>query len=151
MDRLDVKILKLLQANGRMSNLELATKVGLSPTPCIRRVKRLEEQGIISGYRAEIEPRALGLEVTALVLLRLDSHERKAHDAFVEAAAKLPAITECLMTTGRLDYVIRVLARSLSHYESIIKDDLSHLPHIGEMETLFILSDAIAKRTVSLD
>ena len=148
-DRLDLKILDALQTDGRMTNLDLADRVGLSPTPCLKRVKKLEDNGVIKGYRADVDPVAGGYSVTAIVLIQIASHTREAHDECAEAAAKVPAIVACHMTAGKLDYILHVLARDLAHYEDLVKDKLSALPNIGSMESLFLLGNADRRRSVS--
>ena len=149
-DATDRKILNLLQADGRITNLRLAEAVNLSPTPCLRRVARLEEAGIISGYRAVVDPQALGLSVRALVMLKIANNTRKAAEEFAAGVREISAITECVMTAGKLDYVANVYAASLSGYEEIVKDQIGNLPHLAGMETLFILSDVVKRRPIGL-
>ena len=140
-DETDRKILEALQTDGRMKNTTLSTLVNLSPTPCLNRVRKLEESGIITGYRAVIDPAKVGLKIRAFVLLKLANNRRKAVDEFAEAVKKIPAITECFLASGNVDYVARIYARDLEDYETIIKDDISELPYLASMETLFLFSN----------
>lgn len=141
LDRIDYKIIEILQKDGRTKNIDLAQQVNLSVTPCLKRVKKLEALGIISGYRAVIDETKAGLNICSLVLIKLENNTRNAVDEFSAAVGKIPAITECYLTTGRTDYVARVYAKDFEHYETIIKDDLAELPHLDSMETLFLFSN----------
>ncbi|MEZ5897274.1 MAG: Lrp/AsnC family transcriptional regulator [Parvularculaceae bacterium] len=146
LDRLDLKIIDILQRDGRITNLELAEKVGLSPTPCLNRVKKMEAAGIISGYAAIIDPIAAGYEICAFILVQINNHTRKAGDEFAAAVSKSPAIVEYNMISGKLDYLLRVYARNLSHYEVILQDQISELPHIASLESLFVLNTSSQPR-----
>lgn len=145
LDKTDLRILEALQNEGRMKNTTLSEHVSLSPTPCLNRVKKLEEAGIITGYKAIIDPAKVGLQIRALVLLKLANNRRKAVDEFALAIEKIPAITECFLATGNVDYVARIYARDLEDYETIIKDDISELPYLASMETLFLFSNLTSK------
>lgn len=149
LDRIDRKILDRLQTDGRVTNRELASRINLSATPCLNRVKRLENDGTIVGYEARVNPKAAGLQISALVLLRIGSNTREAGDKFAAAIAKISAITECYMTAGQLDYVARVYAKDLDDYERILKDELGSLPGITGMESLFVLNEIIPRRKIS--
>ncbi len=152
LDRLDLKIIDILQRDRRITNLELAEKVGLSPTPCLNRVKKLETAGIISGYAAVIDPIAAGYEICAFILVQINNHTRKAGEEFTAAVAKSPAIVEYNMISGKLDYLLRVYAKNLSHYEEILQDQISELPHIASLESLFVLNAASQPRVkISLE
>lgn len=152
LDRTDLKILDLLQTDGRITNLDLAEKVGLSPTPCLKRVKKLESARIISGYSAIVDPIAAGYEICAFILVQINNHTRKAGDEFAAAVRQTPAIAESNMVSGKLDYLLRIYARNLSHYEEILQDQISELPHIASLESLFILNAASQpRRKISLE
>ena len=152
LDRLDLKIIHILQTNGRITNLELAENIGLSPTPCLNRVKKLEAAGIISGYGAHIDPIAAGYEICAFILVQINNHTRRAGDEFAEAVKKTPAIVESNMISGKLDYLLRVYARNLAHYEELLQDHISELPHISSLESLFVLNASSQERaTISLE
>ena len=123
MDRLDVidrLILAELQRDGRLTNQELADRVGLSPSPCLRRVRRLEDTGVISGYRAVVSPKAVDLEITAFVRLRLASHEGSTVDAVEERLRAIPWIVEAHLLAGDWDYLVRVVTPSFDEYERLL-------------------------------
>ncbi len=141
LDRADQKILEILQINGRITNSDLAEKINLSPTACLKRVKKIEESGVIKGYKAVLDPEKLGYKMNGLVLLKIGDTTREAVLAFSEALKEIPSITECHMSTGRTDYVARIYAKDFHDYEAIVKDDLARLPNIVSMETLFLFSN----------
>jgi len=141
LDRADQKILEILQRDGRITNSDLAEKINLSPTACLKRVKKIESSGIIKGYKAVLDPEKLGYNMSGLVLLKIGDTTREAVLAFSEALKEISAITECHMSTGRTDYVARIYAKDFHDYEAIVKDDLARLPNIVSMETLFLFSN----------
>lgn len=141
LDRIDQKILEILQVNGRITNADLAEKINLSPTACLKRVKKIESSGVIKGYKAILDPEKLGYNINGLVLLKIGDTTREAVLAFSEELKEIPAITECHMSTGRTDYVARIYAKDFHDYETIVKDDLARLPNIVSMETLFLFSN----------
>ena len=138
-DDIDRRILSVLQKEGRISNLELADRVGLSPTPCSRRVKRLEESGVITGYGARIDPVALGCAISVLVSVRLAHQGPVDIDMFLNAVDRLPEITECLLVTGNLDYVLRVQTQDVQALRDFILNELKSLPCVAETSTRLIL------------
>ena len=150
LDRIDKKILETLQKHGRMTNADLSKKVGLSPTPCLARVKKLEENGTIMGYSARVNPSAVGLEICVYVLVQIDRHTRQAGDEFAQAVAEIASIYECHMISGKQDYLLRIFARDLKHYEELVKDQISELPHIVAMESLFVLDGTVASSALSI-
>ncbi len=139
LDRIDRKILAALHANGRMPNLELADLVGLSPTPCGRRVKRLEEAGVIEGYMAQISPAALGLSICVMVSVRLAKQSPDAAAQFVEGIRGRPEITECLLVTGNVDYLLRVWVKDIEALRLFITAGLQSIPCVAETSTMVIL------------
>ncbi len=151
MDTIDFKILEILQTNGRISNIDLAQQVNLSPTPCLKRLRKLEQSGVISGYRATVDPTKLGINISSMVLIRMNDHTRESVNKFAEAVKKIPAITECYMATGRVDYVARIHAKDFKHYEEIIRNDIARLPNIMSMETLFVIGDSITDNVIKFD
>ena len=112
-DDTDKKILAVLKNEGRISNLELAERIGLSPTPCSRRVSRLERDGVILGYGAKISQRAIGNRVSVMVQVRLSMKTPSDIDEFMSAIERLPEITECLLVTGNVDYILKVETKDL--------------------------------------
>jgi len=151
MDKTDYKILEILQKNGRISNIDLAEQVNLSPTPCLKRLRKLENTGVISGYRATVDPTKIGINISSMVLIRMNDHTRESVNEFAKAVKKIPAITECYMATGRVDYVARIHARDFKHYEEIIRDGIARLPNIMSMETLFVIGDSIQDNIIKFD
>lgn len=139
LDSIDHRILDVLRRDGRISMLDLADRVGLSPTPCGRRVKRMEEAGVITGYAAQIDRRALGLQVCVLVSVRLARHGPEGTREFLSAVARHPEITECLLVTGNLDYMLRIWVRDIEALGVFIRDVLQSIPAVAETTTMVIL------------
>jgi Lrp/AsnC family leucine-responsive transcriptional regulator len=139
LDDVDRRIVAILQEEGRISNLDLADRVGLSPTPCGRRVKRLEEAGVILGYRARVDPAALGLGVSVMVRVRLARQEPDGIAQFLDAVRRRPEITECLLTAGDVDYVLRVRMRDVDALREFIVNELTVLPAVADTQTTLIL------------
>ncbi len=145
LDSIDRRILDVLSSDGRISNLDLAEKVGLSPTPCARRVQRMEADGVIRGYAARLDEDALGWRVNALVTVRLASRGPEDVEAFVAAVKKRSEITECLLVAGNLDYVLRVRVRDVDGLRAFILDGLKTIPCVAETSTMLILDNAVAR------
>ncbi|WP_204114130.1 Lrp/AsnC family transcriptional regulator [Shimia biformata] len=139
LDPTDRRILDVLQSDGRISNLDLAAKVGLSPTPCARRVRRLEETGVIRGYGARINPAALGHGVNVIVSVRLVRQNPRDIDEFLRAVKAMPEVTECLLVTGDLDYILRVAAPDVDSLKGFFLDRLKKLPGVSNTTTNLIL------------
>ncbi len=139
MNNTDAKILRALQENSASPLSELAGKIGLSPSACHRRVKLLEERGIITGYAARLDQRALGLEIMVFVEISLHSQSEEALTAFEDAVGRLDDILECHLTTGEADYSLRIAARSVRDYDRIHRECLSRLPGVASMKTSFSL------------
>lgn len=149
LDRIDRRILAALQANGRMSNLELAELVGLSPTPCGRRVRRLEETGVIEGYAAQISPVALGLSICVMVSVRLAKQTPDAASQFLSAIQGRPEITECLLVTGNVDYLLRVWVKDIEALRNFITAALQSIPCVAETSTMVILEATKSARLLT--
>ena len=143
LDAIDKKIVQLLAANGRMPNQKLAEKVGLSQSACSRRVKILEDRGIIQGYEAKIDRKALGLSLTIIVQIGLEKHDRSAAEAFEFAVKKLNNVFSCEMVSGRDDYIIRMGARDIEDYGRIHREQLSQLPGVARIESTFAVLKVI--------
>jgi Lrp/AsnC family leucine-responsive transcriptional regulator len=138
-DKIDRRILEHLQANGRISQLELAQAVGLSPTPLGRRIKRLEDSGVIRGYKAEIDFKALGFGINVVVSVRLITRTPDASTQFLDAIRQRPEITECLLVTGDVDYLIRVRVKDIDALRHFISHELQSLPCVSQTSTMVIL------------
>jgi Lrp/AsnC family transcriptional regulator, leucine-responsive regulatory protein len=139
LDAIDRKILALLQLDGRMSIADLAGKVGLSPSPCLRRVRLLEEAGIIARYVAVLDQQRAGLPVSVFVSVKLESQKVDALDRFAKAIARWPEVLECYLMTGPRDYLLRVVVADLAAYERFLKQRLTRLAGIASIESSFAL------------
>ncbi len=144
-DALDRKILGQLQANGRMSNQELAEQIGLSPSPCLRRVRQLEASGVISRYVALVDPEVVGLSVTAFVRVRLNQQDDRHLAEFEAAVADFPEVMECYLMTGESDYQLRVLVSSLGAFEDFLRHRLTRVKGVANVTTSFALRPVIYK------
>ncbi|MEU3019057.1 MULTISPECIES: Lrp/AsnC family transcriptional regulator [unclassified Nocardiopsis] len=140
LDETDLRILHELQGDGRISNQELADRVGLSPSPCLRRVRRLEEAGVVAGYTAVVDPASVGLDITAFVRLRLDSHSTGVVERVEEAIRGVPEVTEAYLLAGDHDYLLKVAARSFPAYEELMRSKLRSIPSVSSIETTFAIS-----------
>ena len=138
LDATDRKILELLQADGRMSLAELAEKVGLSPSPCLRRVRMLED-GVISRYVAVLDQRAVGLPVSVFVSIKLEKQRQESLDRFAKAIERWPEVLECYLMTGPRDYWLRVVVPDLAAYERFLKQKLTRLEGVASIESSFAL------------
>jgi Lrp/AsnC family leucine-responsive transcriptional regulator len=139
LDEIDRKILTALQRHGRMSMADLAAEVGLSPSPCARRVGILEEGGVIARYVAVVDQKAVGLPVSVFVPIKLSSQREEALNAFAKAISKWPEVLECYLMTGPRDYLLRVVAEDLGAYERSLKQKLTRLDGIASIESSFAL------------
>ncbi|MDI4656400.1 MULTISPECIES: Lrp/AsnC family transcriptional regulator [Xanthobacter] len=139
LDAIDRKILAALQRDGRMSIADLADEVGLSPSPCLRRVRALEEDGLISRYVAVLDQRKAGLPVSVFVSIKLERQKEEALDAFSAAIRTWPEVLECYLMTGQRDYLLRVVAADLDAYERFLKQKLTRLEGIASIESSFSL------------
>lgn len=146
LDSIDLKILDVLRQDGRIPMLDLATRVGLSPTPCGRRVRRMEEAGIIRGYAAIIDPAAVGRAIGVMIAVRLARHSPEGTQQFLSAVARHPEITECLLVTGNIDYMLRVHLADIDALALFIRDVLQAIPSVIETTTMVILSHHEARR-----
>jgi Lrp/AsnC family leucine-responsive transcriptional regulator len=149
-DRTDYRILHQLQNNGRLTNLELAERVGLSPSPCLRRVRVLEESGIIRRYVAIVDAKAVGLPISAFINVSLRSQELDSLEAFQQRVASFPEIMECYLMTGSSDYLLRVVVPSLEAYERFLVDKLTRVPGISSIQTSFALKPVVSRTELPL-
>jgi Lrp/AsnC family transcriptional regulator, leucine-responsive regulatory protein len=147
LDRSDRKILRALVANGRATQQELGEAAGLSPSAAARRQKALEDDGILRGYRADINLTRLGLGATVMVTITLEGQSEEAMEAFEAAVAESPSIVRCHLMSGRNDYLITVRAASIEDYEMIHRQEIARLPRVARIETAFALREVV-NRTV---
>jgi Lrp/AsnC family leucine-responsive transcriptional regulator len=139
LDPVDLKILALLQVDGRMSINDLAAKVGLSPSPCLRRVRILEKSGVIARYVAVLDQRAVGLPVSVFISVKLEKQKEDLLDKFARTIARWPEVLECYLMTGPRDYWLRVVVPDLAAYERFLKTKLTRLEGIASIESSFAL------------
>lgn len=139
LDPHNAAILQYLQEDGRMSNIELAKRVGLSPSACLRRVQDLEQRGILKGYRAIIDRKVLGLDVVIFVMVGLSGHLRKDAQAFEAAMDKAPEVQECHNITGSVEYLLRIEVADLSAYKTFHADRLGTLSMVSTITSHIVL------------
>ncbi len=135
LDETDKAILALLQEDGRMTNIELATSVGLTAPPCLRRVKALEQQGVIRAYHAELDPAALGYSITVFAMVSLKSQAEADLRAFESHVFALPEVRECHMLNGEIDFMLKVVARDLQSFQSFLTAHLTSAPNVASVKT----------------
>lgn len=151
LDRVDRAILQALQQDGRLSNQELSERIGLSPSPCLRRVKALEESGIIAGYRALLDAEQLGLTLMALIHISMDRHTPERFDNFERAVAELPQVLECLLLTGQsADYQLKVLVKDMQDYQQLLLDKITRIDGVSGVHTSFVLRKAVDRTQIDL-
>ncbi|HEY5717249.1 MAG TPA: winged helix-turn-helix transcriptional regulator [Motiliproteus sp.] len=141
LDRVDRAILKELQKNGRITVTELATRVGLSKTPCQVRMRRLEEQGYITGYTALVNQTKLGLNHIAFAQITLSDTSSKALDAFNAAVRKIPAVEQCHMIAANFDYLLKVRTRDMTEYRTVLGEQISALPYVLQSSTFVVMEN----------
>ena len=151
LDKIDKQILHELQVDARISNLELAERVNLSPTPCARRVKQLEESGIITDHITLLDSEKLGLNLTAMISVTMEKHTAELFEKFEVDAAKLPEVMECYLVTGQdSDFLIKALIRDMRHYEEFLLRRLTKLAGVSGVHTSFVLRQPINKHQLPL-
>ena len=148
LDRVERRILEALQRNGRMANVELAGRVGLSESPCLRRVRSLERSGVIDGYAAILDQRALGLSVAAFVLVTLEKQTDAQTQDFHARIRDEPHIVECHATSGSHDYLMKVVARDIEHFSELMMQGILKYPGVRHVESSFSLGEV--KRSYAL-
>jgi Lrp/AsnC family leucine-responsive transcriptional regulator len=151
LDPIDRKILTLLQADGRMSVADLADAVGLSASPCLRRVRLLEKAGVIARYVAVLDQQSIGLPVSVFVSIKLESQREEALDRFAKAIARWPEVLECYLMTGPRDYLLRVVVADLGAYERFLKQKLTRLNGIASIESSFALEQVKYTNVLPID
>ncbi|GGT14689.1 Lrp/AsnC family transcriptional regulator [Streptomyces purpureus] len=147
MDAVDLQIIRELQADGRLSNQDLADRVRLSPSPCLRRVRRLEEAGLIRGYTAMVDQVAYGLPITVFVRIRLERHTAEAVALFEGAVGHIEHIQDCYLMAGSSDYLLRVVIESLEAYEALVRTRIHAIPGISSIESSFAFGSVKQSRT----
>ena len=152
LDRTDKRILRELQSNGRMSNQELAEKVGLSPSPCLRRVKQLEDEGIIKGYVALVNPAMLGLKMMALIQIRMDRHTPERFEEFEKTIREYSQVMECILITGQTaDYQVKVIVEDMEQYQDFLLNKITPLPGVSDVHSSFILRQVVSSTALPIE
>ncbi len=152
-DRYDQQILDILQADGRINNQDLADRIGLSPSPCLRRVRALEESGLIKGYSAQLDAKKLGLSLLALIHISMDRHTPERFANFETTVSLLPEVMECLLITGQsADYQLKVAVRDMDHYQALLLNKLTRIDGVTGVHSSFVLRQVVSttKLPVSL-
>jgi len=140
LDRYDRAILEILQQDGRISNQDLADRIGLSPSPCLRRVRALEEAGLIVGYRAVLDPKALGLSLMALIHISMDKHTPERFANFEARIAEIPNIVECLLITGQqADYQLKAVVADMDDYQSLLLNRVTRIEGVTGVHSSFVM------------
>lgn len=134
-DPIDVQILRELQADGRMTNVELAQRVGLTAPPCLRRVRALEESGVINSYHAELDAVSLGFGITVFAMVSLRSQAESDLEAFESHIAALPEVRECYMLNGEIDFILKIVARDLQSFQRFLTSQLTSAPNVSSVKT----------------
>lgn len=148
LDRYDRLILSVLQEDGRISNQDLADRIGLSPSPCLRRVRALEESGLIAGYRALLDAKQLGLSLMALIGISMDQHTPERFANFEKKIATVPEVLECLLITGQqADYQLKAVVRDMDAYQNLLLNKITRIAGVTGVHTSFVLR-RVVDRTV---
>lgn len=150
LDAIDRRIMAALQEDGRLSNVDLAKRVHLSPSPCLARVKRLESQGVISRYVALLDPATVGLGVSVFIQVRLERQIEQSLESFERAISERPEVMECYLMTGQADYLLRVIVPDVPALERFIVDFLSRVPGVGTIQSSFALKQVKYKTALPL-
>jgi DNA-binding Lrp family transcriptional regulator len=151
LDQIDRRILSLLQAEGRMTNVELASRVGISPPPCLRRVRALEQAGFIRGYHAALDPQRLGFEVTVFAQVRLRSQAEADLRAFEDLVRGWPIVRECHMLNGEVDFILKCVAPDLKAFQSFLTESLTPAPNVASVKTSLVIRSGKTEPGVPLD
>ncbi len=148
LDKIDLKILKLLQSNSKITNLELSKKIGLSPAPTLERVKKLENSDIIDSYHAMVKPESIGLNVKTFVLVSLAWQKENALNNFLNKVKEIDEIVECYIITGEADFLIKIICKDIPVYEQLLFKTLSQIEEIERLKTLMTLSTVKASKVL---
>ncbi|HMS67794.1 MAG: Lrp/AsnC family transcriptional regulator [Saprospiraceae bacterium] len=151
LDKTDLRILKLLQENSKITNLDLSKKIGLSPAPTLERVKKLEQSGIIVSYHAKVDASAMGLNVKTYVLVSLAWQKPNALDNFIKKIKQIDEITECYIITGDADFLLKIVCKDIASYEKLLFKTLSQIEEIERLKTLMTLSKVKKEKVLPFD
>jgi Lrp/AsnC family transcriptional regulator, leucine-responsive regulatory protein len=150
-DRTDRAILRELQQDGRIANVDLAEKVSLSPSSCLRRTKALEAEGIINGYRAELDRTALGLDITVFISLRVTQHSRDTSRTVEQALLTIPAVVACYVISGEADFLVEAVLPDLAAYETLLLDKVLAIAAVTDARSTFAIRTVLSRGALPLD
>lgn len=143
-DRYDRQILQILQQDGRISNQDLADRIGLSPSPCLRRVRALEEAGILTGYRALLDAKALGYSLMALIYISMDMHTPERFENFEQRILQMPEVLECLLITGQdADYQLKVVVKDMDAFQELLLNRITRIQGVTGVHSSFVLRKVV--------
>ena len=152
LDRVDRNILRVLQKEGRISNLELAEKTALSPSPCSRRVKRLEDEGLVSSYVARLNPDALGLKLMAMIQISLDRHTPERFENFEDVVSTFEEVMECYLVTGQqADYLLKVIVPDMDYYQEFLLGKLTRIEGVTGVHSSFVMRKVVDSTALPMD
>lgn len=151
LDRYDRRILGILQEEGRISNQDLADRIGLSPSPCLRRLRVLEESGLIRGYRALVDAKKLGLTLMALIHISMDQHTPERFETFEAKVSEIPEVLECLLITGQdADYQLKVVVRDMDAYQDLLLNRITRIQGVTGVHSSFVLRRVVDRTALPL-
>jgi len=150
LDHIDRAIIRSLQKDGRMAVQDLSERVGLSPTPCRRRIRNLEKTGVITGYSALVDPKACGLSLSLYVFIKLERRTRENIRLFEEAIGRMDKVLQCQLITGAYDYLLTMHVPDMSNYEALLRYELADVPAIAEIQTSIVISEVKSKREFAM-
>lgn len=150
LDKIDRAILGILQENARLSNVDIAERAGLSQSACLRRIRQLENAGVIEGYQAVISNKAIGQTITAIIQITLDGQSEQRLSEFEAAVARCPFIVACFLMSGASDYIVRINARDMEHFGYIHKHWLSTLPYVSRMQSSFSMREVVNRANIDI-
>ncbi|MCM2295690.1 Lrp/AsnC family transcriptional regulator [Rhodoferax sp.] len=152
LDRYDREILKQLQLDGRLSNQDLAERIGLSASPCLRRVRVLEESGLISGYHAQVDAKKVGLSLMALIHISMDKHTPERFENFESLVCDIPEVLECLLITGQAaDYQLKVMVRDMDAYQDLLLKKITRIEGVTGVHSSFVLRRVVDRTIIPVE
>lgn len=140
LDKVDRKILEILQKNAKITNAQLSKEIGLSPAPTLERVKKLETSGVISSYHAKLDTARVGLGISTFVQIKLTGHDKQSIRSFIDAINKIDEVIECHHVTGSSDFILRVIAKDIAAYQQLMLDKVNEIPVVDSLHSQVILS-----------
>jgi Lrp/AsnC family transcriptional regulator, leucine-responsive regulatory protein len=140
LDSTDRKVLEILQENAKITNAQLSKEIGLSPAPTLERVKKLETQGIIKSYHAQLDREKIGMGVTTFVQITLTGHRKQVTDSFVSQVEEIPEVIECHHITGSCDFLLKIISKDISTYQKLMLEQINEIEEVASTQTMVILS-----------